>query len=749
MRLPLLRATVLGLVLALGPAPTAQEAPRNVLRADFQTGELSTWSVPSSLRERGCTARAAQEGGRKCACLELPADAAEGSMGNLISSVPATELRGQRVRLRAAVRVEGEGHAQLWLRQDGAVPAEFSALVDNMSDRPIRAQDWGEYEIVGDIDARAGQLVFGLMLFGGGRVFLDDVTLDVLGASARFLEPPRALEERGLRNLTAFARLFGYVRHFHPSDEARDAEWDALALSGVRSVEAAGDDASLASALQTWAARVAPSVQVFETKAPPPPHEALRAPAPTSDLRIVRFRHRGFGTGDEASIYGRTRERKRPKEARVPEGWRAPEQTWDAELVPGLSCRVALTLWSGAAGTLPRPAALETPEAASTHVHSGDDRATRLAGIVIAWNVLQHFYPYFDVVDVDWQAELASALSRAALDRDSLAFVETLERLLAPLCDGHGDVSWRGAPQRAGIAVAWAWIEDRLVVTSAPEQSGVARGDVVVSIDGTPTIQAVAALAPRISAATPQWMRLRAQGELALGRIGTKVALELRGADGVSRKVELVRGARGTIVDPRPAPIAELERGLWYVDLSRVDDDTFDARSAELAQARGIVFDLRGYPSLSHVHLGHFTHERLRSPKWLVPTPALPDRRELSFQETHWTVAPAKVHWSAKVAWLTDGQAISAAETYMSLVRAHALGEIVGEPTAGTNGNVNPFTLPGGFEITWTGMKVLASDGSPHHGVGVLPTVPCSRTIAGVRAGRDEQLEKALAIVRD
>ncbi len=32
-------------------------------------------------------------------------------------------------------------------------------------------------------------------------------------------------------------------------------------------------------------------------------------------------------------------------------------------------------------------------------------------------------------------------------------------------------------------------------------------------------------------------------------------------------------------------------------------------------------------------------------------------------------------------------------------------------------------------------MKVLKHDGSPHHGVGILPTVPVSRTQAGVAAG--------------
>ena len=69
----------------------------------------------------------------------------------------------------------------------------------------------------------------------------------------------------------------------------------------------------------------------------------------------------------------------------------------------------------------------------------------------------------------------------------------------------------------------------------------------------------------------------------------------------------------------------------------------------------------------------------------------------------------------------------------------------VGGPTAGTNGNINPFTLPDGYLIWWTGMKVLKQDGSRHHGVGILPTIPAARTLAGVAAGRDEVLEKGIA----
>jgi len=71
-----------------------------------------------------------------------------------------------------------------------------------------------------------------------------------------------------------------------------------------------------------------------------------------------------------------------------------------------------------------------------------------------------------------------------------------------------------------------------------------------------------------------------------------------------------------------------------------------------------------------------------------------------------------------------------------------------GGPTAGTNGNIVTFALPGGYRVTSTGMKVLKHDGSQHHGIGILPTIPVSRTRAGVAGGRDELLDRAVQAVR-
>ena len=165
---------------------------------------------------------------------------------------------------------------------------------------------------------------------------------------------------------------------------------------------------------------------------------------------------------------------------------------------------------------------------------------------------------------------------------------------------------------------------------------------------------------------------------------------------------------------------------------------------------KAIIFDLRGYPgSAGYKLMEHLIDEPATSARWRVPIVRRPDRLDLEWHESgRWQLRPQEPRLKAKIAFLADGRAISYAESVMGIVEYYKLGEIVGSTTAGTNGNVNPFMLPGGYRVAWTGMQVLKHDGSQHHGVGIAPTVPVTPTAKGITEGRDEVLEKAVDVMK-
>jgi C-terminal processing protease CtpA/Prc len=74
---------------------------------------------------------------------------------------------------------------------------------------------------------------------------------------------------------------------------------------------------------------------------------------------------------------------------------------------------------------------------------------------------------------------------------------------------------------------------------------------------------------------------------------------------------------------------------------------------------------------------------------------------------------------------------------------------LVGSNTAGTNGDVTAIALPGGLFVTFTGHDIRHADGRRLQRIGIPPHVVVRPTRAGLRAGRDEVLEKALSLARD
>ena len=146
--------------------------------------------------------------------------------------------------------------------------------------------------------------------------------------------------------------------------------------------------------------------------------------------------------------------------------------------------------------------------------------------------------------------------------------------------------------------------------------------------------------------------------------------------------------------------------------------------------------------------LARLTDSAIDSPQLLVPLSFRPDRRDMRFISTGWDAEPRTPKLTADVVFLIDERCISAAETVLGMVEHYGLGQLVGSPTAGTNGGVARMSLPGQYVVSWTGVKVLKHDGSQHHGVGILPTVPVSLTRRGVAAGRDEILERGIEVCK-
>ncbi|PSQ84470.1 MAG: peptidase S41, partial [Bacteroidetes bacterium QH_2_63_10] len=513
-------------------------------------------------------------------------------------------------------------------------------------------------------------------------------------------------------------------------------------------------------------------------RGPPSPADIL-TPSDTTGLNFVAWQHRSVGfprdkiprvyrpEADSVRAYRSIRLNRPPEREPLFEAHPAPGETVAKPLGRGLSVQLPLALYSQD-GRTRRPEGAPSPSALRDSLGRVEapvfetNPSLRLANVTIAWNVFQHFYPYFEVVDVDWDAVLRRTLRRALVDDESTdAFRQTLRRMVAQLRDGHGQV--KGPSTLAGLPVKFDRVEGSVVVVDTAAYVDralcVEIGDVVTSIDGRSPKQELRDAKQYVSG-SPQWQEVRALRQFGRGEPGSNVSITVR-----QRKKEKacqLRRASGSEIDRRyrklrtenrPPPIDTLRGGVHYVDLTRAMWPEIRDRIGDLVSAERIVFDLRGHPGLSNRKYKVFQHlaadsllqMRIATPQFIYPDQA----PRAGFRTDRGILPPRSPQITGDVAFLADARAISESEGMLAVVKHHDLGIIVGQATAGANGGINPFELSGGYTIYWTGQRVRKHDGSQHHLVGIRPDVKAERTIEGVRAGRDEVLEKALEVLRE
>lgn len=424
--------------------------------------------------------------------------------------------------------------------------------------------------------------------------------------------------------------------------------------------------------------------------------------------------------------------------------------TWRVELADGSALEVPLALCPEEARAEENhrvklaerfpaadPSALPTPERARLDVAT-------------VWPVIQHFYPYRDELD-RWPDALTTGLEASRSVDDAEQHRRLLQQMLVRINDGHTRVQ-ESSPQEEAVGwlpISIVAVDDGLAVASSAGADRVAAGDRITAIDGEPTARWLERVRSRYSG-SDQWQTHRSIYRLLRGDPGDTRSLTLvRGND--TFEAELSFGLDAP-VEPFDHPATrDLADGVVYINLSKISQEQWADRMQDMAGASGIVFDLRGYPGpIGPRFLTHLLESPDDFTGWMqVLLARTPDGDLVTAAQYEWGIPPAEPHLAAPAVFLTNQRAISFSESVLGVVRHNQLGTIVGSNTAGANGNVLPLVLPGGFAVSYTGMRVIGPDGEPFHARGIEPDVLVAPTVEGLREGRDEVLERGIEAIRE
>ena len=381
----------------------------------------------------------------------------------------------------------------------------------------------------------------------------------------------------------------------------------------------------------------------------------------------------------------------------------------------------------------------------------------RLLAAFKLWNVFHYFFPYLYLTG-DWDAVLPELIARMETAKDGREYALAIAEMAARANDGH--VSLTGNPSLDALygqtpaPVAVRWVESAWVVTEVGEPargSGVEVGDRVVALDGEPISARDAILRRHLAASTEAGMRRKVADRLLSGPDGSPLALTVRGRGDRVREVRLKRGAW----TPRPAgeTVRVLPGNLGYADLGRLTAPEVDAMFETLKNTRALILDMRGYPHETAWEIAPRLNTRGAVYGALFRRPlisALEDDRSRTGVDFSQPLPKGEgPKYTGRTVMLIDERTVSQAEHSGLFFEAANGTKFIGSQTAGANGDVTYFALPGIASVRFSGHDVRHADGRQLQRIGLVPDVPVAPTIQGIREGRDEVLDRAVRYLNE
>jgi C-terminal processing protease CtpA/Prc len=571
--------------------------------------------------------------------------------------------------------------------------------------------------------------------------------------------------DRLYSNLEAFGKLYGYIRYFHPSDEVDSLsawEWNRFVEYGVSKVKHAKNESELIETLEELFFPIAPTFKLSEDNQAEKHQEK-----DIKDGNVVAWQHYGLGVDEKSdSLYKSQRTTAIVKDGkyelennRLFKEFPSVNETISEKISEKIYTSIPLTLYQSESGTVGSDDASKKQfEELKGKLNSLDtitkEEDTRYAGIIVTWNVLQHFYPYFHVTNSNWESQLLPALKDVSDDENKEDYMYTVMRLLEKTKDGHALHTFDSFnllnPKLPFIVEK---LEGELVVTVASEESGLIPGDIILSIDNNNPDDVLREYGEVIPGSphykeviTTQMIRHEASVKMEIKRDKENIEVTVKASTEAPQLDLYNREEAGAL--------QEIEDSIYYVDLHRFND--LEKQLDTLLNAKGVIIDIRDFRWDSKTAgymeeiIARLTDKPVQSPIARVMKTIYPDQKHVTFDELpRYSNQPKDPKFKGEVVFLTFAGNLSNPEFLLGQIKDNQLATIIGQPTAGSDGNIQAFDIPGNLTGVFTGMEILNDDRTQTHMVGIQPDILVERTVEGIRNEEDEYITRALEYITE
>lgn len=388
------------------------------------------------------------------------------------------------------------------------------------------------------------------------------------------------------------------------------------------------------------------------------------------------------------------------------------------------------------------------------------DRGHRLLALFRLWSTMEYFFPYKSLMDRPWNERLPEYVPRFEAASNAREYGLTVAEMASHLQDSHVTVSSPALREYFGThtpEVEVKLIGGRTAIvavwgTAAKEAPSLRPGDIVMAVDDEETAARRARLARYLPHSTPQGLAYKVNHAFLTGAPQSQARIRIKNGSGGISSITLTRNVAAVahFTAPRTTPVYRvLPQGYGYFDLTRLTAEDLDAAFAAVWHTPALILDMRGYPrGIFYALAPRFARHPAVAAIFERPQPGGMEFPDVPRDKFTQTIEPAGPAYAGKVVMLIDGEAVSQSEHTCLFMQAARDVTFVGSPTIGANGDITYVGLPGAVFVRFTGQEIRHADGRQLQRVGIQPNIKAEPTLAGIRAGRDEVLERAIASLR-
>lgn len=388
------------------------------------------------------------------------------------------------------------------------------------------------------------------------------------------------------------------------------------------------------------------------------------------------------------------------------------------------------------------------------------DRNSKLRLLFMYWNLIEYFFPYKYQMDQKWDITLEKSVPLVIQSENSNDFYTAMKKLVSKLDDSHVEFfMYSNAPTpkiKRYFPADGKIIDEKLVVTeilgdSLAQAYDIKVGDVITKINDK-TIKDLILESRDLICASNEASYLDKLVKIILLSSSDDVKVEFLKDDKyltknmiwfnyhVSHRNEFKKGAR-----KKKEKFKLLDNNIGYVNMGVIKDKNIPDMIETLKATKAIVFDMRNYPKGTFREISNFINPQEK--EFAVYT-----RADLSYPgKFKWSGGTSsgfdnKDHYKGKVVVLLNEKSVSQSEWTAMCFQTAGNTTIIGSQTAGADGNVSEFDFEG-FHTLFSGIGVFYPDRRTTQRIGIVPDIEVKPTIAGIREGRDEVLDRALLFV--